>query len=584
MVRVNAVIRCEDYIHFRPACILQQVCDLFPKTTFALRRADSVQASRRIVDPKSMLKLSAACLIDGESLDVTAEGESEEMAAALLKGLLENMNLVYSNERSSAASLRDGLADLLTRIAAQSPDPGRHSVIKLVDQQIRRHPSANPTLPPSPRSHRMEVPVSANLHGAVVEMFPHISRFYACEISLRYRHPVAGEVQFNLSGNNTLEILASTPTVGTVVTIEAHGEKCEAACTLFAAMLRNLARVDAWIRTSYLSNRSDSAVVDGIARLEASSHQDDARVDDIPETRVFNLNDLLMKEFLIIDEAINTKDEAVDRLVSLVHAHSGMSANDLGELVHLWSDRVNVCSDGFAYVHARGEQCPGVTLALGVFRRGIKWPEQADPKFIVALIVAATDITNTFMGYVGRLLGIFRHNRPLVDELTSAPNVSGVVRILKQADTNARESRDSQLARPQRRLLLVESLEDEMTRLRHSTLAASPRIRDYDIQYVYAIGEDGRTGTRLDKQEFAARLRARIAEIAPHFVLFHTGYVFREHAIWFQELMRDLRSRFVDVRFGYQRKPGLALDEDLSIMDGETEKVQTMLFRDVLGI
>jgi hypothetical protein len=223
-------------------------------------------------------------------------------------------------------------------------------------------------------------------------------------------------------------------------------------------------------------------------------------------------------------------------------------------------------------------------FALGVFAQGVEWPGQEERKQVVALLLAATDVGETFIGYMGRLLGIFRKNQPLIDALVAAHTPEEVVGILKRADAAAQDAREKKRREKARVVLLVESIEDEITVGRQEILAKSPRIRGYRIEYIYAVRESAQGAPDFNEAEFAQRLSARIADLKPQFVLFHTGHIYQQHISWFEDLVRGLRGRFGDVRFGYQEKRSLASPEGVFSYDDETKGIQTLVFRNILGI
>ncbi|MBM4043734.1 MAG: hypothetical protein FJ279_01345 [Planctomycetes bacterium] len=587
MTRVDVTIRTEDYVHYRPATIIKRICDLFPDTAFSIERAPSVQESLRTIDPRQFLALATACLSAGENVRVVATGPSEDLAAAFLKAILENLNIVYTNTKSqSPRSMKDDIADLLSRTASDHPDPLRHAVMRLVDEKIRER-IRPPVRSYSPPSYTVQTPATASMHGAVVTALTRVARYHACALVLHYEHPTAGLLTFDVSSDDewvVMDFLAFTPPRGTLITAEAFGEQCKVACDLVLGMLKNLAYVDAWIRTCILQKKTDAEVVEGIARIIARAKAEPSPVVASDEVRDYKLNDLLLRELIVVNPRPTAKEAALDELVAVLSRHAAMSSTDLRGLVGLWSDKVNVCSDGFAYVHARAKDCPLIMLAVGVYADGIAWPTQQDRKNVVALIVAAIDAPNTYMGYVGRLLTIFRHNRPLVLTLTEAQTSAEVIKLLKEADARAQSTRECRRQEDQQRLLLVESLEDDITVGRHVILAASPRMRDFRIDYIYAIGEDAKNTSSLDKPEFAERLRSRIAEFMPHYVLFHTGHIFQEHISWFEDVVRELRRRFPHVRFGYQQKTVMRVSDNLFTDDEDTRRTQSLVFKEVLGI
>jgi len=583
MIRIDATIRCEDYIHYRPSHIIKQICDLFPETKFVIDRGPTVDLSLRKIDPKKYLQLSQACLLSGERIQITTEGPTEHLAACFLKGILENLQILYGNTKSqSPAAMKEDIAAFLSSIARDNPDPMRHLVMKRVDEKIR---DCKPVTPPSASSvtTTITVPVTANLHGAIVEVLPRLAKHYACTMHLHYTHSTAGDLTFDLSSNEDwvkFDILAFTPPAGTPVTVTAFGDQSKALCDLMAAMLQNLAKVDAWIRVCFLESRTDSEVVDGIAKIIETGQAEPAPPRLPGEGRECQLNNLLLREMIVVNRNHATRELAIGELTAVASKYGGMDTAELRKLVGVWSERVNVSSDGFAYIHARVKDGPVIMLAVGVYERGIEWPSQKDRKHVIALIIAAIDAPNTYMGYVGRLFAIFRRNRPLIEKLRQTTTSAEVISLLKASDATAQSVRNEL----HQRLLIVESVEDEITIGRHELLTASPRMQEFRLEYVYAIGMQATTESEMNRAEFSERLRARITEFRPEYVLFHTGLAFQRNITWYEDLVRELRSRFPNVRFGYQAKQNLAIPEDLFSGDDGTKRIQSLVFRDILGI
>ena len=587
MSKLNATIRCEDYVHFRPATIVKRVCDLFPDTSFTVARAESVDVGLRTIDPKGFMSLASACLVDGERVEISTDGPTPQLAAAFLKGILENLGIVYANAQSqSPAPMREAIADLLSGIASEHPDPMRHVVMERVEEDIRERPPAYVGVSSS-QSHSAQASINARLHGAIVEVLPRIAAHYGCQMDLRYKHPAAGDLVFDVSSDDDwvkFDILAFSPAIGTQVTVTASGEQPKALCDYMAGLLQHLAEVDAWIRTCFLGKRSDAELVEGIMQIVDKAGVALAPVATAKQVDDYRLNDVLVRELVVLNPEPVARDDVLDELTGLVAHRMAMDSEDLRQLVALWNDQVNVCSDGFAYVHARAAGCPLITLAIGVYPQGVAWPSQEERKHVVALMIAGVDTPNTYMGYMGRLMSIFRRNRPLISALTKADTTSDILMLLKSADTSAQQLREQRRQEKRTRLLIVESFEDDITLGRHDLLSSSPRMQDFRIDYIYAVPQKTQSGADLQQAEFAERLRARMAEFMPHYVLFHTGMVFLQQVSWFQDLVRDLRNRFGSTRFGYQKKKNLVVDRTVFSEDPDTQRIQSLVFNKILGI
>ena len=588
MTTIDATVRCEDYVHWRPSLIIKQVCDFFSDTSFTIERAPEVNETVRVVDPKQLLKLGLAHIGNGEAVHISTQGTSEQLAALFLKGILENLGSIYRNDGTASRDpVKESVYGLLSDIAIANPDRQQNEAIARLEKWYRDDGESTDRTPLG-KSCTTEVELPVNLHGAIVEVLPRIARHFVCSMWLIYDHPHKGRQRFNLSRDNSdlkFQILTKSPAAGTLLTVKTFGERCEELCGYMSELLRKLPQVDSWIRTCFLDRRSDSDIVEGIRDiLKGKTHRPVVSRNEGTK-RDCKISDILIRELVTINREEDTREGAVSDLTRLAAGYAGLDFASLRDLVDVWNKQINVGRAGFAFLHTRAENCPLITLVFGVYPQGIEWPRQSDRKYALALIVAAIDAPNLYLGYMTRLLRVLEDGGvSLVQELVAADSPARVLQALKKADIHTQHLLEAERATNKRRLLIVESLEDEITAARHEILLASPRLRDFDLEYVYAVEHDPSRDDTLNKAEFAERLRTRIAESMPHCVLFHTGHVFMRHMRWFEDMISHMRERFRDVRFGYQQKRDLPISRGVFSEDAETKRIQTLLFETILGV
>jgi len=143
-------------------------------------------------------------------------------------------------------------------------------------------------------------------------------------------------------------------------------------------------------------------------------------------------------------------------------------------------------------------------------------------------------------------------------------------------------------------ILIVDSIDDEITRRRHALLASSPRTAGYQITYAYALDpdEDDQDMHYLDilarnpptKDGLYGRIKTSIERYKPDYVLLHTGFVFRRHPELFYEVFRMLRAEFGAIGFGFQERDDMIVDSTAFTAREDVRSIQSLFFHDILGL
>ncbi len=145
-----------------------------------------------------------------------------------------------------------------------------------------------------------------------------------------------------------------------------------------------------------------------------------------------------------------------------------------------------------------------------------------------------------------------------------------------------------------KQILIVDSVEDDITRRRHSILENSPRIKGYTINYVYAIEleeKDQFLGPIeiLDNIEFKEEslynsLKKRIELLVPDYVLLHTGFIFRAYPNIFYSVFKKLKLDFPNTGFGFQERWEMVVDKSAFSDTADVRSLQNLFFKQILGI
>ena len=143
------------------------------------------------------------------------------------------------------------------------------------------------------------------------------------------------------------------------------------------------------------------------------------------------------------------------------------------------------------------------------------------------------------------------------------------------------------------RILIVDSVEDDITRRRHQILESSPRLAEYDIDYCYSaeITEEQEEMLRfrmkpelsVTGEEIRRRIEGKITAFRPHFVLLHTGFVFRDYADEFFRAFSAMKAAHPNTQFGLEERDGLEVDQSAFHNTEEVVSLQNLIFRDILG-
>ena len=120
------------------------------------------------------------------------------------------------------------------------------------------------------------------------------------------------------------------------------------------------------------------------------------------------------------------------------------------------------------------------------------------------------------------------------------------------------------------RVLVLQSVEDELTRNRMAIRRASPALDDYIVEYCYAVeltkGQHEMdiftmmaqvTSDPIDEDDLLRRLDAKITSFHPDILMVHSGFVFSTYPRQCLSALLSLKSKHPELRIGCQSRGGL---------------------------
>lgn len=152
------------------------------------------------------------------------------------------------------------------------------------------------------------------------------------------------------------------------------------------------------------------------------------------------------------------------------------------------------------------------------------------------------------------------------------------------------------------RILILESINDKLSRDRAEILAHAPWLKEFTIDHCYAVSpteEDLEEATKflgprimaelsvwesqgspVDYQDFLRMLEEKISEFQPDIVLLHTGVAFHRHSELFLKALTEVKKRHPQLKLGYQYRPSDAYLDELPLFDRDetTKSIEREVF------
>ncbi|HZM10246.1 MAG TPA: hypothetical protein VFC15_08555 [Candidatus Limnocylindrales bacterium] len=98
------------------------------------------------------------------------------------------------------------------------------------------------------------------------------------------------------------------------------------------------------------------------------------------------------------------------------------------------------------------------------------------------------------------------------------------------------------------RLLIVESINDDLTKRRIASKQAKFAADDLSVEYCYAL----ESTRRIDKQSLLDYIDRKINSFRPDLMIVHAGFVFSQHPETFLSVLTELSSKHPLLRIGSQ--------------------------------
>jgi len=142
-------------------------------------------------------------------------------------------------------------------------------------------------------------------------------------------------------------------------------------------------------------------------------------------------------------------------------------------------------------------------------------------------------------------------------------------------------------------VLMVDSVNDDITQRRHRALSLSGQLRHIVFEYCYAADLDERQESMLragmlprvtlNEDSLCAKIEEAIQRFRPQYVLLHTGFVYRQHPDVFVRVFSRLKRTYLGVMFGVQLRPGMFADPQAFHTSAPVVALQRLIFDEVLG-
>ena len=134
------------------------------------------------------------------------------------------------------------------------------------------------------------------------------------------------------------------------------------------------------------------------------------------------------------------------------------------------------------------------------------------------------------------------------------------------------------------RVLVLQSVHDEIARLRERRLLHSPLLQEYSFRHVYAIEwSQAQKITPLQavqafrKEELFERVAKEIESFAPHVLIVHAGFVFQrfpEDMFW---VLTSLKKKYPFLKIGIEPKMKIRRVPEITSFDNADSRVSWLI-------
>jgi hypothetical protein len=146
-------------------------------------------------------------------------------------------------------------------------------------------------------------------------------------------------------------------------------------------------------------------------------------------------------------------------------------------------------------------------------------------------------------------------------------------------------------------VLLLESIDDNLSRRRAEMMRESPRFVDLGlvIHHCFAVDSPAEVvldysnplaeynywdsqGAPLSFDQLLKKLETKILECKPDCILLHTGIVFHRHPNIFFDVLQALKEKYPEIAFGFQYHPSDAHLESNPIFDEKAKPISLIVY------
>ena len=123
---------------------------------------------------------------------------------------------------------------------------------------------------------------------------------------------------------------------------------------------------------------------------------------------------------------------------------------------------------------------------------------------------------------------------------------------------------------PKTKVLIVDSVEDKITRRRHALFARSELLLTFALEYCYAIELPESEKAKLDfgfapdfqltENSLFERVDTAVRSFEPDCVMVHSGFVYRRFSEAYRKAFARLKQMHPKIPVGIQLRPGMTVD------------------------
>jgi phosphotransferase system HPr-like phosphotransfer protein/mannitol/fructose-specific phosphotransferase system IIA component (Ntr-type) len=433
MIKITCKLNCQDsifaWLHMRPATFLVNLCKSFPETQFRiLKNSAEENATAESVNAQSIIDVVGAYFVHGETVTVEVIGMCQKMASEFFKVAWENLADYADNPATSKARLA-GLIDE-TFIRIEDPDITEFDGAMLLKSEME---------PIAEEECRSVATINDRLHNLSLPMIPLIAKFFGSRLQIAFEVPMKGVFCFTMDAQNGFQlesrIMELTVEVGTRITVLTWGPNRFKSNAAIKNVFQNLWQCDEWLRSRAKGLESEATIAELIEFADQIGRSQNSEYISIQNPTISNL--LTLQQVFINEEMSDfSKGEVLSQLAA---PHARMHGLELSSVLQRVEEAERrepvVLRDGFAIAHGAMDRSPRISIAFGVYPKGVVWDANGRIVKLVSMVVFAKDTYGTWRDYLRKMAILFRANPGLQNQLILSQNSEEFRTTLRQTES-----------------------------------------------------------------------------------------------------------------------------------------------------